>query len=206
MIVCPWCLRQRMISNYGSVIQRGRKSLRSLSGRVKTSHLIGELCCRTTLREDQHFGSYPVPKEVGKVGAEDPSFILPVSQRKDGIAAMFKKQAVFSSKTKQGTPRPEKLKPESSQSSTVTVQSPSLNITKEESPPPSVIEVPDNDEDTKNTGAMPTPPENVDASFQSSPIPKPNAVRSPEKKRKAPQGPGVESSPTKKIKKVCHVA
>lgn len=32
---------------------------------------------------------YPVPREVGKVGNDDPSFILPVSSRKDGIAAAF---------------------------------------------------------------------------------------------------------------------
>ena len=119
---------------------------------------------------------------------------------------MFKKQAVWSSKTKQGTPRPEILKMESSQSSTATVRSPSLKMTKkEESPPPSITEVTDNDEDIKNAGATPTPSENVDDSFQSSLIPKSKAVRSPEKKRRAPNRPGVESSPTKKIKKVCHV-
>lgn len=32
---------------------------------------------------------YPVPREVGKVGNDDKSFILPVSARKDGIAAAF---------------------------------------------------------------------------------------------------------------------
>jgi hypothetical protein len=32
---------------------------------------------------------YPVPKEVGKVGNNEKSFILPVSARKDGIAAAF---------------------------------------------------------------------------------------------------------------------
>lgn len=36
--------------------------------------------------------SYAVPKEVGKIGTNDPSFIQPVSQRKDGIAAMFNRQ------------------------------------------------------------------------------------------------------------------
>ena len=38
------------------------------------------------------FFSYPVPKEVGKVGTESPTFIEPVSQRRDGIQAMFAKQ------------------------------------------------------------------------------------------------------------------
>ncbi|KAA1475767.1 DUF159 domain-containing protein [Dentipellis sp. KUC8613] len=35
---------------------------------------------------------YPVPKEVGKVGTESPTFIEPISKRKDGIEAMFTKQ------------------------------------------------------------------------------------------------------------------
>lgn len=35
---------------------------------------------------------YRVPKEVGKVGAESPAFIEPVSERKDGIEAMFARQ------------------------------------------------------------------------------------------------------------------
>jgi hypothetical protein len=38
--------------------------------------------------------SYQVPKEVGKVGTESPSFIEPVKDRKDGIQAMFQRQAV----------------------------------------------------------------------------------------------------------------
>jgi putative SOS response-associated peptidase YedK len=36
--------------------------------------------------------SYQVPKEVGKVGTESPSFIEPIAGRKDGIQAMFSKQ------------------------------------------------------------------------------------------------------------------
>lgn len=36
--------------------------------------------------------SYPVPTEVGKVGTDSPSYVLPVSQRKDGIQAMFARQ------------------------------------------------------------------------------------------------------------------
>ncbi|KAJ1032580.1 hypothetical protein NDA16_000603 [Ustilago loliicola] len=35
---------------------------------------------------------YKVPKEVGKVGNSDPSFILPVEERKDGLKAFFNKQ------------------------------------------------------------------------------------------------------------------
>ncbi|OCH91352.1 DUF159-domain-containing protein [Obba rivulosa] len=35
---------------------------------------------------------YQVPKEVGKVGTESPTFIQPIAERKDGIAAMFANQ------------------------------------------------------------------------------------------------------------------
>lgn len=35
---------------------------------------------------------YKVPKEVGKVGNSDPSFIMPIEERKDGIKAFFAKQ------------------------------------------------------------------------------------------------------------------
>ena len=37
--------------------------------------------------------SYAVPTEVGKVGTESPTFIEPVQKRKDGIEAMFSRQA-----------------------------------------------------------------------------------------------------------------
>ncbi|EKM52586.1 uncharacterized protein PHACADRAFT_149369 [Phanerochaete carnosa HHB-10118-sp] len=36
--------------------------------------------------------SYPVPKEVGKVGEESPTFIQPLAARPDGIQAMFARQ------------------------------------------------------------------------------------------------------------------
>ncbi|PWZ03058.1 DUF159-domain-containing protein, partial [Testicularia cyperi] len=35
---------------------------------------------------------YKVPREVGKVGNSDPSFILPIEERKDGLRAFFAKQ------------------------------------------------------------------------------------------------------------------
>ncbi|KAG8908996.1 hypothetical protein FRB99_000099 [Tulasnella sp. 403] len=41
---------------------------------------------------DKPMEYYQVPLEVGKVGTNDPSFVKPVAERKDGIAAMFKKQ------------------------------------------------------------------------------------------------------------------
>ncbi|KAF8154077.1 DUF159-domain-containing protein [Crassisporium funariophilum] len=46
---------------------------------------------------------YAVPREVGKVGTESPSFIEPITNRKDGIEAMFSKQ-----KRMQATPSPSK--------------------------------------------------------------------------------------------------
>lgn len=38
------------------------------------------------------FCSYPVPKEVGKVGTNSSTYVEPVSERKDGIASFFKRQ------------------------------------------------------------------------------------------------------------------
>jgi len=59
--------------------------------------------------------SYPVPQEVGKVGSQSPTFIEPVSQRRDGIQAMFAKQASSppsSQKRKRASlPGPESNKP-----------------------------------------------------------------------------------------------
>ena len=46
--------------------------------------------------------SYAVPKEVGKVGVESPTFIEPVQKRKDGIEAMFSRQTKAA---QQGTSR-----------------------------------------------------------------------------------------------------
>jgi putative SOS response-associated peptidase YedK len=40
---------------------------------------------------------YQVPKEVGKVGTESASFIEPITNRKDGIEAMFSKQKILPS-------------------------------------------------------------------------------------------------------------
>lgn len=44
--------------------------------------------------------SYPVPKEVGKIGTESSTFIEPLAQRRDGIQAMFAKQVASSSPKK----------------------------------------------------------------------------------------------------------
>lgn len=45
--------------------------------------------CKFNLSNDS---SYQVPKEVGKVSTESPTFIQPIAQRKDGIQALFAKQ------------------------------------------------------------------------------------------------------------------
>ncbi|KAI0043681.1 DUF159-domain-containing protein [Auriscalpium vulgare] len=57
---------------------------------------------------------YAVPKEVGKVGTESPTFIQPVSKRKDGIEAMFSNhtQSSPSGKPKLAPPSPAKRKRE----------------------------------------------------------------------------------------------
>ncbi|KAI0920398.1 hypothetical protein AcV5_010144 [Taiwanofungus camphoratus] len=67
---------------------------------------------------------YQVPKEVGKVGTESPTFIQPIAQRKDGIQAMFAKQKEASS----SKISPTKRKPSRS--------------------PPLAIDVPDEDNDS----------------------------------------------------------
>ena len=40
-----------------------------------------------------------MPKEVGKIGTESPTFIEPLAERKDGIQAMFAKQTRKSTTT-----------------------------------------------------------------------------------------------------------
>jgi hypothetical protein len=50
---------------------------------------------------DEHpisYYSYPVQPEVGKVGTNSPSFILPVAERSDGIKAFFSKASPAKSK------------------------------------------------------------------------------------------------------------
>ena len=60
-----------------------------------------------------HVGfSYQVPKEVGKVGTESPTFIQPIAERKDGIQAMFAKQsAATSSQSFKGAKRKRSASP-----------------------------------------------------------------------------------------------
>jgi hypothetical protein len=72
--------------------------------------------------------SYPVPKEVGKVGTNSSTYIEPVSERKDGIASFFKKQE---EKTQSG-PSTTKAKPMATPVKSEPVHSP-VRVKKEES-------------------------------------------------------------------------
>jgi hypothetical protein len=56
-------------------------------------------------------GSYQVPKEVGKVGAESTAFIEPVATRKDGIKAMFAKQRSQQERNKECMKRKRSVSP-----------------------------------------------------------------------------------------------
>jgi hypothetical protein len=49
--------------------------------------------------------SYAVPKEVGKVSVQSPTFIEPVQKRKDGIEAMFSRQAKAAQQQQKSTSR-----------------------------------------------------------------------------------------------------
>lgn len=56
--------------------------------------------------------SYPVQPEVGKVGTNSSSYVVPVAERKDGIASFFKKQEAASPAKSKAKPE-KKAEPES---------------------------------------------------------------------------------------------
>ena len=66
--------------------------------------------------------SYQVPKEVGRVGNESPSFIQPVKERKDGIQAMFQKQIQTAAKRKRTESPPPTSTPAGATTEAKTVQ------------------------------------------------------------------------------------
>ncbi len=70
---------------------------------------------------------YKVPKEVGKVGNSDPSFILPVEERKDGLKAFFAKQQQSPAKSNK-----EEKKESSATSKSIRATASSTPIKKEE--------------------------------------------------------------------------
>lgn len=73
-----------------------------------------------------HPNSYPVSPDVGKVGNESPSFIEPISERKDGITAMFANQG--SQKSEPASPMKRKRS-----ASPPPAKKPKATVTKEES-------------------------------------------------------------------------
>ncbi|WVW85099.1 hypothetical protein I302_107136 [Kwoniella bestiolae CBS 10118] len=67
------------------------------------------------LRSHAGLESYPVPTEVGKIGNNSPTFIQPVSERKDGIKSFFSKQqsSPVKPKKEEGShPSPKQVKTE----------------------------------------------------------------------------------------------
>ncbi len=53
---------------------------------------------------DAPSNSYAVPQQVGRVGVESPTFIEPVEKRKDGIEALFTRQAASTTAKKTAGP------------------------------------------------------------------------------------------------------
>ncbi|BEJ17438.1 hypothetical protein CspHIS471_0608390 [Cutaneotrichosporon sp. HIS471] len=56
-------------------------------------HLMACQCGIKWEREGDFWPRFPVVPEVGKIGKSDPSYILPVAERKDGIRSFFAKQS-----------------------------------------------------------------------------------------------------------------
>ncbi|KAK9893877.1 DUF159-domain-containing protein [Cystobasidium minutum MCA 4210] len=70
--------------------------------------------CQQSLRPN----SYPVPKEVGKVGTQSSDYLRPVSERKGNIASFFAKQSTKKEDKKEKTSSPEAKKKELSPNDT----------------------------------------------------------------------------------------
>ncbi|PPR07220.1 hypothetical protein CVT24_010163, partial [Panaeolus cyanescens] len=73
---------------------------------------------------------YAVPSDVGKIGKESPTFIEPVAKRKDGLEAMFSKQAAkATAATQPSTPTPSSHKRKKKD---ISSSPPSAHIVKQE--------------------------------------------------------------------------
>ena len=110
--------------------------------------------CATRLLIDTPI-SYAVPKEVGKVGTESPTFIQPVSERKDGIQAMFARQNAAQSPVSQAK-RKRSTSPQSASQGTSPPKK-SKMITEDNTPhktQPEVIDLCDSDEGRKPEDAV----------------------------------------------------
>ncbi|KAL7420462.1 hypothetical protein Q5752_004412 [Cryptotrichosporon argae] len=66
----------------------------------------------TLLKSTSGLDCYPVPPEVGKIGHDSPSYILPVSERADGIKSFFQKQSPVKPKAGTGARESEAVKKE----------------------------------------------------------------------------------------------
>ncbi|TFK80769.1 DUF159-domain-containing protein [Polyporus arcularius HHB13444] len=55
--------------------------------------------CAPYHASDHPLVCYAVPKEVGKIGTDSPTFVEPIAERKDGIQAMFAKQTLKDTRT-----------------------------------------------------------------------------------------------------------
>src|SRR6266478_7475344 len=64
-----------------------------MSSSFSLTHTLSRIHTHMRIHGGLKRNSYAVPKEVGKVGIESPTFIEPVQNRKDGIEAMFSRQA-----------------------------------------------------------------------------------------------------------------
>src|SRR5882762_1283568 len=81
------------------------------------------LCCRQG-HTNLNVSSYQVPKEVGKVGTESPTFIEPIANRKDGIQAMFSRQKQAQNSPAKNTAQKRKRSASPSSSQTIKPSAP----------------------------------------------------------------------------------
>ncbi|KAL5520354.1 hypothetical protein ACEPAG_9578 [Sanghuangporus baumii] len=155
---------------------------------------------------------YAVPKEVGKVGTESPTFIEPINKRKDGIEAMFAKQTTKGDKDKDKDKDKEKKEKSSSakvapkaRSAKRKRQSPE-RTTKDEGESSVEVLSPDNPSSKKKArtkdGQAKEEPANTDEpnlSSQATTSSSPNSRKSANKPMKSTSSPERASSNTAKI-------
>ncbi|KAI8972616.1 hypothetical protein BD414DRAFT_217116 [Trametes punicea] len=71
----------------------------------KWTAALSELCAPYRHAERHPLVCYQVPKEVGKIGTESPTFVQPIEHRKDGIQALFAKQTAPSDSSSSQRPK-----------------------------------------------------------------------------------------------------
>lgn len=101
---CDFCLRRRHCQVVGperrQVDQGTFPACATERDSSHSSMVSSETFFTSSVNHDPN--SYPVSPDVGKVGNESPTFIEPISKRKDGILAMFAGQG--SQKSKSSSP------------------------------------------------------------------------------------------------------